>query len=180
MVAHPSKCGIIESIAIMIVGVLSLLLNYAVDRQKEVFKATKSGKCHIWGRPAKTLVRMSSDWINNFEAHTLLHLHFNALSFLQAVAYTDAQGKVKKSNLLLSGWWGVARHMNYTFELIHAFSWSLPAIHYGLLPFSYFFFLVGLLVHRTYRDDDKCVKKYGKGWEEYCQKVPYKLIPYVY
>ena len=81
---------------------------------------------------------------------------------------------------MLSGFWGVARHMNYVFEIMLAFSWSLPAIHYGMTPFYYVFFLIILLVHRTFRDEEKCSKKYGKGWENYCEKVPYRLIPGIF
>jgi hypothetical protein len=31
-----------------------------------------------------------------------------------------------------------------------AFSWSLPTLGYGLLPFSYFIFLLILLIHRYF------------------------------
>ena len=48
------------------------------------------------------------------------------------------------------------------------------------LPLLYFFFLVALLVHRIYRDEDKCAAKYGPGWEQYCKVVKYRMIPYVY
>lgn len=66
------------------------------------------------------------------------------------------------------------------FELAVAFSWSLPGVHHGLAPFAYVIFLSVLLVHRTYRDEEKCKAKYGKGWEDYCAVVPYKMIPYVF
>jgi 7-dehydrocholesterol reductase len=58
LVAQPSPSPLAECAAIAIFGTVSLLLNYAADRQKEVFKAN-SGKCHIWGRPAKSMVRQS-------------------------------------------------------------------------------------------------------------------------
>ena len=87
---------------------------------------------------------------------------------------------MKKSKLLLSGFWGLARHMNYVFEMMLATSWSLPALGYGVLPFLYVFFLGILLFHRTFRDEEKCSAKYGKGWVKYCQEVPYRFIPYVY
>ena len=99
---------------------------------------------------------------------------------LQAVEYKNHEGKIRKSRLLLSGFWGVARHMNYVFEIMLAFSWSLPAIHYGITPFAYVIFLIILLVHRTFRDEEKCSQKYGKGWETYCEKVPYRLIPGIF
>jgi len=87
---------------------------------------------------------------------------------------------MRKSKLMLSGYWGVARHLNYLMEMNVALSWALPAVGYGIWPFAYFIFIIILLVHRTYRDEEKCRLKYGKGYEEYCAKVPYKIIPYVF
>ena len=57
MVGHPSKISNFASFAILIYGLISIMLNYAVDRQKEIFRGN-NGKCHIWGRPAKFLVNI--------------------------------------------------------------------------------------------------------------------------
>ena len=104
----------------------------------------------------------------------------NLLScFFQEVKYTNHDGQVKRSKLMLSGFWGLARHMNYVFEILLASSWSLPALHYGVVPFAYVIFLIILLVHRTFRDEEKCSAKYGDGWEQYCKIVPYRFIPYI-
>ena len=51
-----------------------------------------------------------------------------------------------KPDLTFSGFWGVSRHMNYVFELMLAFSWSCPALGYGVYPFFYWWFLLILLV----------------------------------
>lgn len=96
-------------------------------------------------------------------------------------SYTVATGEKKESRLMVSGWWGVARKINYTFELVAAFLWSVPAgFQFGVWPFLYFIFLVILLVHRVFRDESKCREKYGKHWVEYCNVVPYRLIPYIF
>ncbi|XP_057381271.1 uncharacterized protein LOC130703836 [Daphnia carinata] len=86
----------------------------------------------------------------------------------------------RPSTLLLSGFWGVGRHLNYTFEIIAAFLWCFPGYGLGIWPFLYFFFLIGLLVHRCYRDEEKCSAKYGHFWKDYCKRVPYRMIPYVF
>lgn len=97
------------------------------------------------------------------------------------VTYTLANGAKKESQLLISGWWGIARKINYTFELAGAFFWCCSAgFQHGIWPFGYFLFLIGLLVHRIFRDEEKCKAKYGKGWDSYCKKVSYRLIPYVF
>lgn len=99
---------------------------------------------------------------------------------LQSVAYRDADGKQRQSKLLLSGFWGWARHMNYTFEIIICLTWCLPGYHYGPLPFILMLMIVPLLVHRTFRQSEKCAAKYGDGWQRYCQAVPYRMIPFVF
>lgn len=152
LVSHPSLVTKSGALGIFFLGLLALALNYATDQQKELFKLS-DGECTIWGKKAKFL----------------------------PVEYTDKDGKKRKSRLLLSGFWGMARHLNYVWELILAVSWSLPAIGQGsVFPFFYPVFLLVLLVHRTFRDEEKCLAKYGDGWTEYCQRVPYRMIPYVF
>ena len=86
-------------------------------------------------------------------------------------------GVEKDSKLLLSGFWGISRHMNYVFEILLTLSWTIVAISLGITPFLYLIFIVILLVHRIFRDEEKCKSKYGKYWDEYCEKVPSRLIP---
>lgn len=61
-----------------------------------------------------------------------------------------------------------------------AFSWCFATGNNGILAYAYFLFLVVLLVHRSLRDEEKCRLKYGRYWEQYCEQVKYKIIPYVY
>ena len=89
-------------------------------------------------------------------------------------------GVEKDGKLLTSGFWGMSRHMNYTFEIILSLTWSLVALRLGYKPFLYVFFIILLLVHRIYRDEDKCKAKYGKYWDEYCKIVKWRLIPKIY
>ena len=82
--------------------------------------------------------------------------------------------------LLAGGWWGVARHINYFGDWVMSVAWSLPT---GLAtPVTYFypFYFAVLLVHRDMRDGEKCAKKYGKSWDEYCKVVRWRIIPFVY
>lgn len=84
------------------------------------------------------------------------------------------------SKLLLSGFWGVSRHMNYTFEILMSFCWSIVGYDTGIMPFYYLFYIIFLLVHRIYRDEKKCKDKYGEYWNKYCNIVKYRLIKYIY
>jgi 7-dehydrocholesterol reductase len=96
-----------------------------------------------------------------------------------------ADGKIvveeKESVLLHNGWWGIARHFHYIPELLATLFWCLPAGFDNIfMPYFYFLYLTPLLIHRLLRDEERCSKKYGKYWDQYCQKVPYRFIPYIF
>jgi Delta14-sterol reductase len=82
--------------------------------------------------------------------------------------------------LLTSGWWGVARHSNYLGDLLMALAWCLPTGFSNPLPYFYFFYFTILIVHREWRDNSRCLEKYGKDWIAYCQKVRWRIVPGVY
>lgn len=84
------------------------------------------------------------------------------------------------SKLLISGWWGMARHMNYTGDLLMGLAWCLPCGVQSIIPYFYFVYFTTLLLHRERRDEDKCKNKYGKDWDRYCSIVPYRIVPFVY
>ena len=50
------------------------------------------------------------------------------------------------------------------------------------MAISYFYviYFAILLIHRERRDESKCMRKYGKDWEEYKKIVPWRIIPGVY
>lgn len=82
--------------------------------------------------------------------------------------------------LLASGWWGLGRKLNYTgeigvyicFALTTGFEHPWPY----LLPLS----LVVLLAQRAARDDRRCSEKYGPLWKEYCERVRFRMVPFLY
>lgn len=82
--------------------------------------------------------------------------------------------------LLVSGWWGMVRHPNYLGDLVMALAWSLPCGLGHVLPYFYVLYFTVLLVHRQSRDQGLCRSKYGSAWDTYCQRVPYRILPYVY
>lgn len=65
--------------------------------------------------------------------------------------YRTGDGHAKVSLLLVSGWWGLARHFHYLPELVAAAIWSMPAFHLAIMPFVYLAFLTVLLLDRAYR-----------------------------
>lgn len=98
------------------------------------------------------------------------------------VEYIDLYNLEKQqyTKFLMSGAWGKARHANYTYEMLLSLSWCLFGYNTGPMVFSYVAYIVILLVHRIKRDEEKCLKKYGKDYKKYMTLVPYRLIPMIY
>lgn len=82
--------------------------------------------------------------------------------------------------ILVSGFWGIGRKLNYTGEILVYWSFTLLSGTEALVPYLLPLWLLGLLTHRAWRDDKRCREKYGALWEEYCRKATFKMIPFVY
>jgi len=79
--------------------------------------------------------------------------------------------------LLTSGWWGLARKINYTGDWLMGLAWCLTTGVQTPVTYFYAIYFCILLIHRAWRDDDCCEKKYGEDWPKYKRKVPYVFIP---
>jgi 7-dehydrocholesterol reductase len=158
LVQYPSGLSLEVSASLFVLSLLGVILNYMADNERDVFRAT-NGKCKVWGKDP-----------------TYIKAEYTVLD-------RKTGKKTQKTSLLLaSGFWGVARHFQYFFELTAAWSWCLLAnpLQNGVIPLFYATFLTYLLIDRANRDSEKCHLKYGKYYEEYCQLVPYKILPGVY
>jgi protein-S-isoprenylcysteine O-methyltransferase Ste14 len=92
----------------------------------------------------------------------------------------EVLGTTPGTRLLASGWWGLARHVNYLGDLLMGLAWCLPTGFRHPLPYVYVAFLAVLLVHRERRDHAACLAKYGQDWAAYCRRVPWRIIPGIY
>jgi len=97
-----------------------------------------------------------------------------------SVAQLKSMPTERGTKLIISGWWGVSRHVNYLGDWIMSVAWSLPTGFGHVVPWFYPIYFAVLLVHRERRDEACCKLKYGKDWEKYCALVPYRIVPYVY
>lgn len=151
LVHHPHHLGLPWMVSCIVLGTLGIMINYLADRQRQLVREL-NGQCKIWGKAPQ----------------------------LTIANYTTESGELKQSLLLSSGWWGLSRHFHYIPEILGAFFWSVPALFSHIYPYFYVMFLTALLMERAFRDDKRCAKKYGADWETYCEKVPKKIIPYVF
>jgi 7-dehydrocholesterol reductase len=157
-VLHPSGLTFVQAASIFTIGMLGVALNYWADVQRKNFREN-DGKGLVWGKPP-VFVTAKYEVIDKKTKKT----------------------KTRTSLLLASGFWGIARHFHYVFELTAAWSWCVlanPAVN-GALPLFYAVFLTILLTDRAKRDEKKCRGKYGKYYDEYSKKVPYLILPGVY
>jgi len=150
LVIHPVQLETTTAIAIAALGLSGYFVFRAVNAQKNDFRKA-DGKCNIWGKPA-----------------TYVSCNYNTSTGM------------KESKLLTSGFWGLSRHFNYVGDLMMSLSFCLCCGTMHLLPYYYIIYMTMLLVHRVERDCDRLSVKYGKGWDEYCARVPYKILPPFY
>lgn len=80
-------------------------------------------------------------------------------------------------SLLADGWYGYARKIHYTCDLLFALSWGLITGFDSPFPWFYPFFFACMITHRAARDIQRCRRKYGDAWKEYERQVPYLFIP---
>jgi len=80
------------------------------------------------------------------------------------------------------GWWGFSRHPNYLGEIMTSFGWSLLAGFTHPLIWFYPVFLISILIPRVERLEEQSKLKFEdvEEWKKYEQRVPYKVVPYLY
>ncbi|NDE82829.1 MAG: 7-dehydrocholesterol reductase, partial [Chlamydiia bacterium] len=151
LVHHPQYLGFPLFALIFMLGFGSILLTYFADRQRQQVRMM-NGECRVWKKEPQLII----------------------------ANYTTQTGEQKQSLLLASGFWGISRHFHYVPEFCGAFFWTIPVLFQSVLPYFHILFLALLMIERAMRDDARCARKYGEDWNTYCQKVPYKILPYMF
>lgn len=141
------------SLAYVLLGLISIYINYEADVQKEYSKKNPNGK--IWGSPIK-----------------MFRLKQNVNGIIRESGYCLSGWWQFGRNIhyvpeLLSC-------------LIWSLPAGYPNNVTNLIPYIYFGYLFILLIHRIYRLEESCDQKYGAEYSEYKKLVPYRLIPYVF
>lgn len=151
LVEHPVDIGPFWTIVLLGLGGFFITAKNLSNRDRLRVRDT-NGQTTVWGRPPEVI----------------------------RAKYMDARGNENENLLLASGFWGLSRHFHYVGEILGAFCWSATAGFRHATPFLYVAYLTVLLTHRARRDDRRCQKKYGRYWDEYRSRVPWKILPGVY
>jgi 7-dehydrocholesterol reductase len=151
LIHHPNHLGFLTASLILGFGTFCIMINYFADRQRQKVRATE-GNCLVWGKKPNLIV----------------------------ASYTTQEGEPKQNLLLASGWWGLARHFHYVPEIAAALCWTIPVLLSNPVAYFYVFFLTILLVDRAFRHERRCRNKYGDSWDDYCEQVPFKVIPFLF
>ena len=84
-------------------------------------------------------------------------------------------------SLLVNGYWGASRHINYLGEIVMASAIALSAGYPAVIGvWLYPLYYVALLFTRQADDDKICRAKYGELWDKYTAKVKYRIIPFLW
>ncbi|EHB12341.1 7-dehydrocholesterol reductase [Heterocephalus glaber] len=151
LVYHPVQLSTPHAVGVLVLGLLGYYIFRMANHQKDLFRRT-DGRCLIWGQKPKAI----------------------------ECTYTSADGQKHHSKLLVSGFWGVARHLNYTGDLMGSLAYCLACGGGHLLPYFYIIYMTILLTHRCLRDEHRCASKYGRDWVRYTATVPYRLLPGIF
>jgi len=85
------------------------------------------------------------------------------------------------NRLLVNGFWGASRHINYLGEIIQAVAIALAPGYFAIwMVWLYPIYYIGLFLSRQIDDDAICQAKYGDLWDEYTAKVKYRIVPGLY
>ena len=113
-------------------GMVAICVNYAADAQRQRVRAT-DGDTHGVGPSARSCSR----------------------------ALPHRRRQEHKNLLLVSGWWGLARHFHYVPEISLALCWSLPAGLSHFVPYFYFVFLTSCCSTAPGATTSAAATKYG-------------------
>ena len=88
--------------------------------------------------------------------------------------------KTLEGKILISGFWGKGRKLNYSGEILTYLVIILTTGLISAIPLVLPGSLLILLIHRAWRDEKRCKKKYGTLWDEYREIAKYRMIPKIY
>ncbi|XP_028916960.1 7-dehydrocholesterol reductase isoform X2 [Ornithorhynchus anatinus] len=151
LVYNPIQLSVPHAMGVLLLGLVGYFIFRVTNHQKDLFRRT-DGNCKIWGKKPEYI----------------------------ECSYMSVDGKKHYSKLMISGFWGVTRHFNYTGDLMGSLAYCLACGFNHIFPYFYIIYMSILLIHRCIRDEHRCSSKYGKDWKRYTSAVPKRLVPGIF
>ncbi|USP73024.1 membrane protein [Curvularia clavata] len=85
-----------------------------------------------------------------------------------------------KGKVYMGGLWSLARHINYGGYTLWRAGYAMAGGGYTLGALVAAFFIWDFGQRGVPALSEYCEKRYGAQWEEFKQRTPYKLLPYIY
>ena len=136
------------------------------------------GYAWLFGAPALYLIGNGIARATNMQKYTFKRWPERKFLGIFEPEYIQAGNR----KILCSGFWGLARHLNYLGELLMSVAIVL-VFGYFTNPWAwiYLVYVVTLFTIRQREDDRYCAAKYGEEkWAEYQARVRYRIIPGIY
>eukprot|EP00930_Biecheleria_cincta_P098271 TRINITY_DN89945_c0_g1_i1.p1 TRINITY_DN89945_c0_g1~~TRINITY_DN89945_c0_g1_i1.p1 ORF type:complete len:548 (-),score=78.27 TRINITY_DN89945_c0_g1_i1:37-1602(-) len=125
--------------------------------------------------------------VTNIEKHNFRNFAMNGGNLAEYKVWGKPVEYIKTeegSYLLCSGYWSLARHFNYIGDMVMCIGWTVactgPNHGFPWIPLSYVVYFWIMDLHRLWRDEDRCERKYKKDWHAYKEKVPYFILPGIF
>lgn len=118
------------------------------------------------------------DWVSYAAAGVFLLSYLLYAEVLRENTYLSRTIRVQEGQKVVdTGLYGIVRHPMYSVTL--SLFLSMPLVLGSLIAFVIFLIYPMLIVKRIL-DEEKLLCKELVGYEEYCQKIKYRLIPYIW
>ena len=166
---NPVELPLTRIISIFSLGVTGFIVYYVATEQKNAVCDMTSAK--EMGHEKVQFVRASYTTTDGVGRESLL-LCSGMLPFKH-----DASHVILMNS---PGLWRHIRHPNYLGVLILTYAMCALCGTEALLPWNKAVFATAFLAYRCTRDERNCLRKYGKDWEVYCQRVRWRLVPGLY
>ncbi|KFO28421.1 Delta(14)-sterol reductase [Fukomys damarensis] len=178
---HPQPLGLPTALAICLINAIGYYIFRGANSQKNTFRKNPSDPsvAGLETIPTATGKRLLvSGWWGmvrhpNYLGDLIMALAWS-LPCVPVEGHSMRLGKISASAYWMSRYG--PDPLTFTTDLTPCEPLGLS----HLLPYFYFLYFFALLVHREARDEQQCLQKYGRAWQEYCRRVPYRIIPYIY
>lgn len=165
------KCGLLESTLFL---VIVPFLNSSQLRYLSLFPVSLAWYCYL------PIIVIFAVGYYIFRISTLQKFHFRRDPQYAAISGLDYISTGTGKDLLADGWWDCLRHPNYFGDFLVCIAFSAPCGFKHFLPWVWPTSLIFIFIYSAIKEEKKCLVKHGLAWKQYCERVKYRIFPYIW